>query len=56
MDLSIEKVQEILYDSPYALTTSYSSVFMYGELSGMALPQTGDTPLETGEGVPINLG
>tara|TARA_B100000214_G_scaffold375195_1_gene360539 strand:+ start:237 stop:3023 length:2787 start_codon:yes stop_codon:yes gene_type:complete len=50
VDLSIEKVQEILYDSPYALTTSYSSVFMYGELSGMALPQTGDTPLDTGEG------
>ena len=45
VDLSIEKVQEILYTSDYALTDeSFSRVFMYNELSGITLPMTAEGP------------
>ncbi len=42
VDLSVEKVQEILYTSDYALTGDFASVFMYNELSGTTMPMTED--------------
>ena len=47
VSLSVEKVQEILYDSDYALTGDFARIFMYGELSGESLP-TGADGLEMG--------
>ncbi|MCH2260183.1 MAG: CD36 family protein [Candidatus Thalassarchaeum betae] len=38
VDLSAEKVREILYDSEYALTGDFATVFIYGEFSGFSLP------------------
>ena len=38
IDMDVAKVQEILYTSPYALTSDFASIFMYGELSGSTLP------------------
>ena len=38
IDMDVTKVQEILYTSPYALTSDFASIFMYGELSGSTLP------------------
>ena len=38
IDMDVSKVQEILYTSPYALTSDFASIFMYGELSGSTLP------------------
>jgi len=38
VDMDVAKVQEILYTSPYALTSDFASIFMYGELSGSTLP------------------
>ena len=38
MDLSAEKVREILYDSEYALTGDFAVEFIYGEFSGFSLP------------------
>ena len=38
VDMDVEKVREILYTSPYALTSDFARVFMYGELSGSTLP------------------
>ncbi len=38
VDMDVAKVTEILYTSPYALTSDFASVFMYGELSGSTLP------------------
>ncbi|MGB1801672.1 MAG: hypothetical protein ACPHKZ_01355 [Candidatus Thalassarchaeaceae archaeon] len=38
VDMDVAKVQEILYTSPYALTSDFARVFMYGELSGSTLP------------------
>jgi hypothetical protein len=47
--LSLDKVDEILYDGPYALTDSdISTMFMYGELSGMTFPMTSTGPGEGG--------
>jgi hypothetical protein len=47
--LSLDKVDEILYDGPYALTDSdISTMFMYGELSGMTVPMTSTGPGEGG--------
>ena len=42
VDLSIEKVQEILYTSDYALTGDFARVFMYNEMAGTTLPMTED--------------
>ena len=43
--LALEKVDEILYDGPYALTNSdMATMFMYGELSGMTFPMTASGP------------
>ena len=39
VDMDVAKVTEILYTSPYALTSDFASIFMYGELSGSTLPQ-----------------
>jgi len=36
--MDVAKVTEILYTSPYALTSDFASIFMYGELSGSTLP------------------
>ncbi len=47
VSLSVEKVREILYDSDYALTGDFASIFMYAELSGESLP-TGADGLEMG--------
>tara|TARA_Y100001970_G_scaffold69313_2_gene88417 strand:+ start:4081 stop:6831 length:2751 start_codon:yes stop_codon:yes gene_type:complete len=45
VDLTVEKVQEILYTSDFALTDdSFSRVFMYNELSGITLPMTAEGP------------
>ena len=38
VDMDVAKVTEILYTSPYALTSDFASIFMYGELSGSTLP------------------
>ncbi|MBR50416.1 MAG: hypothetical protein CMA83_02445, partial [Euryarchaeota archaeon] len=38
IDMDVAKVTEILYTSPYALTSDFASIFMYGELSGSTLP------------------
>ena len=38
VDMDVAKVTEILYTSPYALTSNFASIFMYGELSGSTLP------------------
>ena len=38
VDLSAEKVREILYDSEYALTGDFAIEFIYGEFSGVSLP------------------
>tara|TARA_B100001113_G_scaffold204764_1_gene167909 strand:+ start:8819 stop:11653 length:2835 start_codon:yes stop_codon:yes gene_type:complete len=38
VDLSPEKASEILYGSEYGLTGSFSTAFVYGELSGLSLP------------------
>ena len=38
VDMDVSKVAEILYTSPYALTSDFASIFMYGELSGSTLP------------------
>ena len=38
VDLSAEKVREILYDSEYALTGDFAIKFIYGEFSGVSLP------------------
>ena len=38
IDMDVSKVTEILYTSPYALTSDFASIFMYGELSGSTLP------------------
>ena len=44
-NLPLEKVDEILYDGPYALTdSSVATMFMYGELSGMTFPMTAEGP------------
>ena len=44
-NLALEKVDEILYDGPYALTNSdMATMFMYGELSGMTFPMTASGP------------
>lgn len=48
-DLSLEKVREILYDGPFALTGNYAITFMYGELSGKTLPLGAD-------GIPVSGG
>ena len=47
--LSLDKVDEILYDGAYALTNSeVATMFMYGELSGMTFPMTESGPGEGG--------
>ena len=47
--LSLDKVDEILYNGPYALTNSdIATMFMYGELSGKSFPMTADGPGEGG--------
>ncbi len=47
--LSLDKVDEILYDGPYALTNSdIATMFMYGELSGKTFPMTAAGPGEGG--------
>ena len=38
IDMDVAKVTEILYTSPFALTSDFASIFMYGELSGSTLP------------------
>ena len=38
IEMDVANVQEILYTSPYALTSDFASIFMYGELSGSTLP------------------
>jgi hypothetical protein len=48
-DLTLEKVREILYDGPFALTGDFATVFMYGELSGKTLPTGAD-------GIPVSGG
>jgi hypothetical protein len=45
IDLSIEKTQEILYTSDYALTGDFARIFIYGEFAGVSLP--------TGPGGPV---
>ena len=48
-NLPLEKVDEILYDGPYALTDSNTAtMFMYGELSGMTFPMTAEGPATGG--------
>ena len=48
-NLPLEKVDEILYDGPYALTdSSVATMFMYGELSGMTFPMTAEGPATGG--------
>ena len=42
VDLSVEKVQEILYNGPWALTGDFASVFMYNELAGTTMPMNED--------------
>ena len=42
VDMDVAKVTEILYTSPYALTSDYASIFMYNELSGHTLPMNED--------------
>ena len=42
VDMDVAKVTEILYTSPYALTSDFASIFMYNELSGHTLPMTED--------------
>ena len=47
--LSLDKVDEILYDGPYALSNSdIATMFMYGELSGKSFPMTATGPGEGG--------
>lgn len=38
VNLGAEKASEILYDEQYGLTGSFSTAFVYGELSGLSLP------------------
>ena len=38
VDIGAEKASEILYGSEYGLTGSFSTAFVYGELSGLSLP------------------
>ncbi|MFL2958387.1 MAG: hypothetical protein ACJZ4Z_06325 [Candidatus Thalassarchaeaceae archaeon] len=38
VDLGAEKAREILYGDEYGLTGSFSTSFVYGELSGLSLP------------------
>ena len=47
VDISVEKANEILYDSDYALTGDFARVFMYGEFSGSSLP-LGESGYEAG--------
>ena len=42
VDMDVAKVTEILYTSPYALTSDFASIFMYNELSGHTLPMNED--------------
>jgi len=42
VDMDVAKVMEILYTSPYALTSDFASIFMYNELSGHTLPMNED--------------
>jgi len=42
VELSVEKVQEILYNGPWALTGDFASVFMYNELAGTTMPMNED--------------
>ena len=44
VDLSAEKVREILYDSEYALTGDFATAFVYGEFSGVSLPLGSEGP------------
>ena len=44
VDLSPEKVREILYDSEYALTGDFATAFVYGEFSGVSLPLGSEGP------------
>jgi len=44
VDLSPEKVREILYDSEYALTGDFATAFVYGEFSGLSLPLGSEGP------------
>ena len=47
--LPIQKVDEILYTGPYALTDpNVATMFMYGELSGMSFPMTATGPATGG--------
>jgi len=48
VDLSAEKVREILYDSMYALTGDFARVFIYGEFSGVSLPTGSEGPVMGG--------
>ena len=47
VDIGTEKAKDILYDSNYALTSTFSTAFMYGEISGHTLP-TGAEGFEMG--------
>ncbi|PDH21363.1 MAG: hypothetical protein CND89_06020 [Marine Group II euryarchaeote MED-G38] len=38
VDIGVEKASEILYGLDYGLTGSFSTAFVYGELSGFSLP------------------
>ena len=48
VDLSAEKVREILYDSEYALTGDFATAFIYGEFSGVSLPTGSEGPVMGG--------
>jgi hypothetical protein len=48
VDLSAEKIREILYDSEYALTGDFATAFVYGEFSGVSLPLGSEGPVMGG--------
>ena len=52
ISLDQSKVREILYDSDYSLTSDFSRVFIYGELSGVTLPLGEDGPIMGGTEMP----
>ena len=49
VDLTLDQVRDILYDSDYALTGDFATAFVYGEFSGSSLPVGSEGPVMGGD-------